>query len=106
MLAEPARAATPLVYVPHTKSGDVWVIDPATFAVVGRYKLGIELQHVVPSYDLTTLYASDDRGDHAHPVRPAHRQARPHPSRSPTRTTSTSPRTAAPRSRWPSDAAS
>ncbi|HVH24755.1 MAG TPA: hypothetical protein VNA11_20095, partial [Pseudonocardia sp.] len=32
MLAEPAKAATPLVYVPHTKSGDVWVIDPTTFA--------------------------------------------------------------------------
>lgn len=70
MLAEPARAATPLVYVPHTKSGDVWVIDPTTFAVVGRYKLGRELQHVVPSYDLRTLYASDDLGNTLTPFDP------------------------------------
>ena len=32
MLAEPARAARPLVYVPHTRSGDVWFIDPATLS--------------------------------------------------------------------------
>jgi YVTN family beta-propeller protein len=70
MLAEPARAARPLVYVPHTRSGDVWVIDPATFAVVGRYKLGRELQHVVPSYDLSTLYASDDQGNTLTPFDP------------------------------------
>jgi YVTN family beta-propeller protein len=78
MLAEPARSATPLVYVPHTGSGDVWVIDPATFAVVGRYRLGIELQHVVPSWDLATLYASDDRGNTLTPFDP--RTGRPGPS--------------------------
>jgi len=60
MLSEAARAAKPLVYVPHNNSGDVWVIDPTTFAVVGRYQLGGELQHVVPSYDMQTLYATDD----------------------------------------------
>ena len=70
MLSDAARAATPLVYVPHTRSGDVWVLDPATFAVVGRYKLGRELQHVVPSYDLTTLYASDDQGNTLTPFDP------------------------------------
>jgi YVTN family beta-propeller protein len=64
MLSATARAAKPLVYVPHTKSRDVWVIDPATFAVVARYPVGTgELQHVVPSWDMKTLYASDDRGD-------------------------------------------
>ena len=78
MLAEPARAATPLVYVPHTKSGDVWVIEPTTFAVVGRYRLGHELQHVVPSYDLRTLYASDDRGNTLTPFDP--RTGQPGPS--------------------------
>lgn len=60
MLSAAAKSAKPLVYVPHVKSGDVWVIDSATFAVVGKYPLGGELQHVVPSYDMTTLYASDD----------------------------------------------
>ena len=70
LLSPAAKAATPLVYVPHTKSGEVWVIDPKTFAVVGRYKLGRELQHVVPSYDMTTLYATDDLGDTLTPFDP------------------------------------
>ncbi|MEU7811615.1 YncE family protein [Pseudonocardia sp. NPDC049154] len=60
MLSDAAKAAKPLVYVPHTKSGEVRVIDPATFAVVGTYPLGGELQHVVPSWDMRTLYATDD----------------------------------------------
>lgn len=64
MLHPAAKEAKPLVYVPHAGSGDVWVIDPATFAVVGIYPAGTEIQHVVPSYDMHTLYATDDRGDH------------------------------------------
>jgi YVTN family beta-propeller protein len=63
MLSSAAQAAKQLVYVPHEKSGDVWVIDPATFAVVGKYPAGNEIQHVVPSYDMTTLYATDDKTD-------------------------------------------
>jgi len=71
MLSEAARAAKSLVYVPHTKSRDVWVIDPSTFAVVARYPLGEgELQHVVPSWDMRTLYASDDIGDQLTPFDP------------------------------------
>jgi YVTN family beta-propeller protein len=70
MLSDVAKTATPLVYVPHTKSGDVWVIDPATFAVVAKYPLGGELQHVVPSWDMTTLYASDDTGNKLTPFDP------------------------------------
>ncbi|WP_223840151.1 YncE family protein [Saccharopolyspora pogona] len=64
MLSPAAKEAKPLVYVPHAGSGDVWVIDPATFAVAGKYPAGTEIQHVVPSYDIHTLYATDDRGDH------------------------------------------
>jgi DNA-binding beta-propeller fold protein YncE len=71
MLSDVAKAAKPLVYVPHTKSSDVWVIDPQTFAVVARYPLGHgELQHVVPAWDMKTLYASDDRGDRLTPFDP------------------------------------
>ena len=70
MLSEAAKAARPLVYVPHTKTGEVWTIDPATFAVVGRYRLGGELQHVVPSWDMRTLYASNDTGDQLTPFDP------------------------------------
>jgi DNA-binding beta-propeller fold protein YncE len=60
MLSPVAAAARPLVYVPHNASGDVLVLDPTTFAVVGRYRGGSEYQHVVPSWDLRTLYATDD----------------------------------------------
>jgi len=38
----------PRVYVPHVKSNDVYVIDPATLKVVDRFKVGINPQHVVP----------------------------------------------------------
>ena len=64
MLSAVVQGDRPLVYVPHTDSGDVWVIDPATFAVVARYPAGRQLQHVVPAYDLRSLYATDDRGNH------------------------------------------
>lgn len=57
MLSAAAKAARPLVYVPHDRSGDVWVIDPATFAVVGKYPAGKEIQHVVAGLR------------HEHPVR-------------------------------------
>ena len=60
MLSEAVKADRPLVYVPHNVSGDVWVIDPSTFAVVAKYPAGQEPQHVVPSYDLRTLYATAD----------------------------------------------
>jgi YVTN family beta-propeller protein len=70
MLSAAARAAKPLVYVPHTKAHAVWVIDPSTFAVVARYRLGGELQHVVPSWDLHTLYAGDDTGNKLTPFDP------------------------------------
>jgi YVTN family beta-propeller protein len=64
MLSPAVRADQPLVYVPHTKSGDVWVIDPATLAVIARYPTGRQPQHVVPSYDMRTLYVTDSRDNH------------------------------------------
>jgi DNA-binding beta-propeller fold protein YncE len=70
MVAGAVKGDRPLVYVPHTKSGDVWVIDPANFQVVGKYPAGKEIQHVVPSYDMRTLYATDDMGNHVVPFDP------------------------------------
>ena len=69
MLSAPAQAARPLVYVPHN-SGDVWVIDPATFQVVDKFPAGREVQHVVPSWDMQTLYATDDIGNTITPIDP------------------------------------
>jgi DNA-binding beta-propeller fold protein YncE len=60
-LAEQVRGDRPMVYVPNTKSNDVWMIDPATFQVVGKFAGGPEPQHVVPSYDLRTLYVASSQ---------------------------------------------
>ncbi len=52
--------ALPRVYVPNLRSNDVYVIDPATFKVVDRFKVGVNPQHVVPSWDLKTLWVANN----------------------------------------------
>jgi YVTN family beta-propeller protein len=49
-----------LVYVPDNDSHDVYVIDPNTFTVIDKFPGGNEPQHVVPSYDMRTLYVAAD----------------------------------------------
>jgi YVTN family beta-propeller protein len=44
------------VYVPNRISGDVTVIDPETLKVVGHFRVGVNPQHIIPSYDLKTLW--------------------------------------------------
>jgi YVTN family beta-propeller protein len=61
MLTEAVRGDRSLVYVPNTKSNDVWVIDPATYKVVAKFPGGPEPQHVVPSYDMRTLYVASSQ---------------------------------------------
>ncbi|WP_114943574.1 YncE family protein [Microvirga calopogonii] len=51
-------SALPRVYVPNVKSGTVDVIDPETLTVVDRLKAGQSPQHVVPSWDLRTLWVT------------------------------------------------
>ena len=57
-----ARRARPLVYVPNTMSNSVSVIDQRTMKVIRTFPVGNQPQHVVPSYDLRTLYAVSDLG--------------------------------------------
>ena len=52
--------ALPRVYVPNLRSNDVYVIDPATFKVVDRFAVGRSPQHVVPSWDLQTLWVANN----------------------------------------------
>jgi len=52
--------ALPRVYVPNRVSNDVYVIDPATFKVIDKFKVGINPQHVVPSWDLKTLWVANN----------------------------------------------
>jgi YVTN family beta-propeller protein len=49
-----------LVYVPHIQSNDVYVIDPRTYTVIDKYKVGLNPQHVVPSWDLRTLWVTNN----------------------------------------------
>ena len=60
MLSPATAGALPRVYVPHLKSNDVYVIDPATLKVVDRFRVGVNPQHVVPSYDLGTLWVTNN----------------------------------------------
>jgi len=53
-------ADLPRIYVPNRRSNDVSVIDPATMQVVDRFKVGIHPQHVVPSWDLKTLWVTNN----------------------------------------------
>lgn len=48
------------IYVPNLRSNDVSVIDPATMKVVDRFKVGISPQHIVPSWDLRTLWVTNN----------------------------------------------
>jgi YVTN family beta-propeller protein len=48
------------VYVPNRRSNDVYVIDPSTFKVVDKFKVGINPQHVVPSWDMKTLWVTNN----------------------------------------------
>ncbi|GAB2178350.1 YncE family protein [Dongia sp. agr-C8] len=44
------------IYVPDRIAGDVTVIDPILMKVIGRFRTGVNPQHVVPSWDLKTLW--------------------------------------------------
>ncbi|MGH6623615.1 MAG: hypothetical protein ACREBN_06565, partial [Burkholderiaceae bacterium] len=48
------------VYVPNRSANTVSVIDPATLKVVDTFKVGINPQHVVPSWDLRTLWVANN----------------------------------------------
>lgn len=48
------------VYVPNLRSNDVYVIDPATSKVIERFKVGVGPQHIVPSWDLKTLWVTNN----------------------------------------------
>jgi YVTN family beta-propeller protein len=57
-LSPAVAGALPRVYVPHVKSGDVYVIDPATFQVVDKFTVGGNPQHIIPSWDMKTLWVA------------------------------------------------
>ena len=48
------------IYVPNRASNSVSVIDPATLKVIETFKVGRNPQHVVPSWDLRTLWVANN----------------------------------------------
>jgi YVTN family beta-propeller protein len=69
-IAPAARNAKELVYVPNSLSNTVDVIDPHTYKVVRHFAVGGLPQHVVPAWDLKTLYVTNDTGNSLTKINP------------------------------------
>lgn len=52
--------ALPRIYVPNLRSNDIYVIDPATMKVVDKFAVGHSPQHVVPAWDMQTLWVANN----------------------------------------------
>jgi YVTN family beta-propeller protein len=59
------------LYVPNHGDGTVSVIDPVAKKVIDTYPTGLGAQHVIPAWDLKTLYAAnDEHGNSLTPIDP------------------------------------
>jgi YVTN family beta-propeller protein len=70
MLSPAVRDVPYRIYVPDSGGSTVTVIDPATYKVIDTYQTGANPQHVVPAYDMRTLYATNDLGNSLTPINP------------------------------------
>jgi len=73
MFSPNVAGAKQYVYVPSAaQKGAGWVdvIDQATMQVVNRYKAGSISQHVVPSWDMKTLYVTASAANELVPITP------------------------------------
>jgi DNA-binding beta-propeller fold protein YncE len=66
-----------LVYVPDSASDSLDEVDQRTHRVVRQFQVGAVPQHVVPSYDLRTLWVTNDVGNSLTPIDPATGQPGP-----------------------------
>jgi DNA-binding beta-propeller fold protein YncE len=64
------RGFRPLVYVPNSESSSVDVIDPRTFKIIRRFRVGGVPQHVTPSWDLRRLWVGSSQGNSLTPIDP------------------------------------
>ena len=80
LLSPIVRNDPPRVYVPNSQSNTVDVIDQRTAKVVDHFAVGALPQHVTPSWDLRTLWVTDDTGNSLTPIDPrTGRHGRPVP---------------------------
>jgi YVTN family beta-propeller protein len=70
MLTPITRRARYLVYAPDSVGDGVYVINPNTNHVLRYIQTGAVVQHVVPAWDLRTLYATNDVGNSLTPIDP------------------------------------
>jgi DNA-binding beta-propeller fold protein YncE len=69
-LSPVVRRDRPLIYVPNSGSATVDEIDPHTYRIVRHFAVGLVPEHVVPSYDLRTLWVTNDEGNSLTPINP------------------------------------
>jgi DNA-binding beta-propeller fold protein YncE len=69
-LSPVARRARAYVYVPNSKSDTVDEISQRTGKIVRHFAVGALPQHVTPSWDLRTLYVTNDAGNSLTPINP------------------------------------
>jgi DNA-binding beta-propeller fold protein YncE len=82
--ARAARHVPARIYVPNSESSTVDVIDQRTGRIVRHFAVGRQPQHVTPSWDLRTLWVTNDEGNSLTPVDPrTSRPGRPVPVRDP-----------------------
>ena len=76
-LSDVVKSDPEMVYVPNFRSNTVSVIDPKTFKIIKTIKTKKGPQHVVPSWDLKTLWVNDNKGDYLTPIDPKTITAKP-----------------------------
>jgi YVTN family beta-propeller protein len=69
-LSPVVRRDPALVYVPNSESNTVDVISQRTFKVIDSFSVGTLPQHVVPAWNLRTLYVTNDLGNSLTPIDP------------------------------------
>jgi DNA-binding beta-propeller fold protein YncE len=74
-LSRRTRRVPARVYVPNSDSATVDVIDQRSARVVAHFAVGLLPQHVTPSWDLKTLWVTNDQGNSLTPIDP--RTSRP-----------------------------
>jgi YVTN family beta-propeller protein len=69
-LASSVRDIPTRVYVPNSMSNTVSVIDPSSLNVIDEFPVQALPQHVVPSWDMQTLYVNNNNGNTLTPIDP------------------------------------
>lgn len=69
-MSDAVKGMPSYVYVPNSASDTVSIIDPTTYKVVRTVPVGHQPQHVVPSWDLQTLWVNNDLGNSLTPIDP------------------------------------